>query len=483
MFRTPVLRTNLTDVVASTYIDNICGSYYRGDVTFLATLRALLANRIDQRSHVFVNYIELRSASYNDTDSFGCFVRSLGFETGEFDSDNIFIINVNTGSDIDNDKVFDFVKSKYPKCWSKLDNVELFFMKSFRVCCMVNESIRTTLLFVDTIDLSKWHYLQCAIPVFLPWYFDPKDGLSEIEMELVNSLREKTSDKYEAIISKMSERCNFRERKIKCLLGNFGANVLQNRLHQINCEISEYESDISSLNDQIAVLIGKRSDCQVKRLGLQQKILDTSLDSELLDYFLSNQSAEIVKVQGSTMYFVSKGYITYYDEEQAKAVINNQSSYIYNPLGACQDNLICKDDIKRLMTAVFIDQKLKIKVCAEYAVDISKQRVIPITYSGVLLRPEYHEFIPNPHINRYGCMGSYLPIVNNLLLNCDYINIVEQCNASCQSLNFSDSVVMSDFVATICSNDDPRNHCIELPNGTVVNTHDAIEWLNNEVGV
>ena len=85
--------------------------------------------------------------------------------------------------------------------------------------------------------------------------------------------------------------------------------------------------------------------------------------------------------------------------------------------------------------------------------------------------------MPNPHIDRYRCMGNYETKINNLLKNRDYIGALEQCAASAKSLNFHDSTVMSEFVRQICTNAGKNNRCIELPDGKVVKPAEAIKWI------
>ena len=78
-------------------------------------------------------------------------------------------------------------------------------------------------------------------------------------------------------------------------------------------------------------------------------------------------------------------------------------------------------------------------------------------------------------------MGNYKQTINTLLQNHNYIAAIEQCAASCRSLNFGDSTVMSEFMKRIYGMSDRQSRvnmrCIELPNGSVVYPKEAIEWL------
>lgn len=66
-------------------------------------------------------------------------------------------------------------------------------------------------------------------------------------------------------------------------------------------------------------------------------------------------------------------------------------------------------------------------------------------------------------------------------MNRDYIGALEQCVASCKSLNWGDSTVMGTFMNTMWNSDDGyNNRCIELPDGRVVKPAEAIKWLEQQ---
>ena len=88
-------------------------------------------------------------------------------------------------------------------------------------------------------------------------------------------------------------------------------------------------------------------------------------------------------------------------------------------------------------------------------------------------------YMPNTHIDRFHCMGNYLRTINELLRQRNYIGALEQCIASCKSLNFGDSAVMGEFMKTMWSNGSV-SRCIELPDGRVVKPNEAIRWLEEQ---
>jgi len=85
--------------------------------------------------------------------------------------------------------------------------------------------------------------------------------------------------------------------------------------------------------------------------------------------------------------------------------------------------------------------------------------------------------MPNPHIDQYRCMGNYSATINSLLRDNNYIGALEQCIASCKSLNWGDSTVMAQFIRTMYTG---GKRCIELPDGSIVKPLAAIKWLEEQ---
>lgn len=481
MFRQIIRATPFTSRGANELFRNmICSTGFNGDQTFISTIRALVAPRIGddtiRLSFASSDYGSGTVGSHSATEIVGAICGRMRAVTNST-SGEITIHNF-IGTPEGNKACIEVVKSHFTQVyggWHLLQKVTDFYRKSFDVLCFINPERKNVALFVDSMDVRKMHYLQCSIFAFLPWYFDPESGVSEIEMELINSLREKTPDKYENCLSRMAEQYDFRSAIIRQLLTGFESEFERRRCDALRRDIQCYVDEINQLNSRIGEFIHSKSESEIQLLGLETKLAQGSGDSEIMEYFLCNERLTLETVNGASMDFICADYLTYFDEDMAKRMIDNDSSYVYRDYGGD----ISAEDMKKLMSAVFIDQTLRMKFCASYHFEIDGG---VSTNGRHTYGHEFREYMPNPHIDRYNCMGNYTMTINQLLANKDYIGAIEQCIASCKSLNFGDSTVMVRFMQTLCGTDDyeTNNRCIELPNGTVVTPEEAIEWLNEQ---
>ena len=135
-------------------------------------------------------------------------------------------------------------------------------------------------------------------------------------------------------------------------------------------------------------------------------------------------------------------------------------------------------DVTMLLREIFVNPnpRLKIKVCATYTINIVNRQCEAIQgYDFTIVAPDY---MPNPHINSYRCMGNYRSAITDAFRRNDYIGVIEQCAASCSSLNWADGTVMQSFMRNTMYS--ARNKFIELPDGTSVTIDGAVEWLKSQ---
>lgn len=481
MFKNVINSTPFTTEIANGYFTNIeAKETFRGDVSFISTLRALVAPRLSSDEKISLSFTSTR---YRKRDSKKCDLYEIvGFYSlfENYDvKDMIQIHNFSGVSEEDIDFCMETVENNFESqytCWHRLGKVTDFYRKSFKVLCYIDPEKKNVFIFTGGMTLQKMHYLQCSIFAFLPWYFNPEEGVSELEMRLIESLREKTSTKYMECLAEMANKYDFNTERVRKLLQGFELRHERQEAESIKEQIENCITKINNLNESIGAYLRTKSDMELRLLGIEAKIEQgVSNDSEIMEYFLCNKNIILDNVTNTVMKFTCISYLSFYDEEMAKKVIDNHTSFIYRPNGRACNNYIPENDMKKLMYALFIDEKLKMRVCASYSIDLrgGVSGLSHVTYSY-----ECRDCMPNPHIDQYACMGNYTRVVNTILQEHNYIGAIEQCLASCKSLNFADSTVMKMFASRIYGLDGyetPR--CIELPDGNVVTPLDAIKWL------
>ena len=483
MFKTQLSETALTTRDADAVFSRIKGEKIFGDSTFLSSLRGLLDPRMKEDDEVTLVY---HNNSYNkktiEKHDIKEIMSSLvnnsflnGSETGY-----LRIVDC-VGALEDTEAIVEKLQREFEATysgWVLIPRITEFFRKAFKAIAFVNPDAKCALVVTDRLTVQTMHYLQVCIPVVLPWFFvtDEERDLNDDEVALITGMRSKDKSVYEAACVKIASKYDFRASKIKRLLNGYEKMMDRETIRRCESKIGDYIEEINRLTNKIGEYLEKKAQQEQTLFGLEEKIA-SGQGNEVMDFFLANKNLVLKDVSGRDIYFKTKGYLMYWDEDYAERVIKNRSSYVYEPSGyTCPYD---KDLVEVVMRKIFIDQEFRIKMCSSYRVTMNGacQGIQGDSYGY-----EFDEYTPNTHIDRFACLGNHQREILECLKRNDIIGAVAQCQASAASLNFGDSTVMNQFMLRMFKKIDKsiNTRCIELPNGEVVDFEGAIKYVKEE---
>ena len=297
--------------------------------------------------------------------------------------------------------------------------------------------------------------------------------MTKDELELIESLRERSKDHYMECLEKAAAKYEFRKIYTQKMLNGFENSIIDNKIDRIRNNIININDRIQSYMDEISNLIERRKADSYTLIGLQTEKAD---DSELEDFFTRNSKLYLESVDGDNITFTVKDLLRMFDEDCAERMIANDSSYLYNiPVGFG----FGKEDMRRFFKKVFIEQEYKIQFVATYSLSM-RPRVRAC--GGWVYDTEFNDSMPNPHINGYSCLGGYESAIMQYMERGDFIGAMSQCIASCGSLDFTDGTVINKFASQIYGRENVNNRCVVLPDGRIVTPHDAVEYMKSQEG-
>ena len=472
MFRERIDQTPFTSEEADYFFQNITAeSEYAGDKSFLATARAVLADRIPDGESLTIRYSCANIRDPGDTSSINAMINTWSNATGE-----IFIMGLSNQDTLDQCLGAARAYAEGEKnTWEPVEQVEALFRKSFHVNCYINRAEHSAVLLVDRLSLRKWHSIQVVLFRCLPWFFPEGHPITEDEKNLFRSLSKDNPTEYLNILRHESAKYDFEKTRIQRLLTGFETTYERRRIETCKAEIERKRRQVEDYNNTISSLITEIRDLNINLLGSIAAVEQRSGESELMEYFLADRNLNIESSVNGKLRFIVKGYITDFNADEAEACINNRNSFVSQERSSAR---ISVDDMKRLMTAVFVDNTIRIRVCAAYSFDVGDMISVS-TQSNKNYPAEYSTYLPNPHIQSYSCMGSHKRIINDLLVAGDYVGAVAQCEVSAASLNWGDWAVMGSFMDRMYLD---NSQYFELPDGRCVNQVEAVNWLNEQEG-
>ena len=462
MFTKEICNITLANDIADRLFDNITAHHFM-DQTFKATLRAMLHGRLPDHETLHLALVPI-STNAITPDSISENIRrnNMGFS---------YTIYVVYSMDIKNNQMLDVVCSnfgkgrKYYTDFTLHEDLRVFYNKMLRGLFYTNDY--DAFIFLEFLDIQKYHALQMMIPKYLPQLFK-EHPLTADEMLLLKSLGSKSSSEYERLIEQFAQRFDIRSEIIRTRLKGFETIFERTRADEVSRTILTYQKNYESHLDDLRRLTGMIQDQQIILAGLQCKIDSAAGDeSELMEYFLCNKQLSVIRVCGTELEFVVHGYADVFDEEAFKTYTGNLNSYLYTQL----DGNIDKTDMERLYRSVFSDGRYKLRMCAAYKADI-RNGIKPV--QDYIFPPESQTYLPNPHIQRYGCIGGYASRFVEYMSHRDYVGAIDQAVVSAQNLNFHDSTVMSTFAHNLSRT---TIKCIEDADGNLMTPREAIQKL------
>lgn len=322
--------------------------------------------------------------------------------------------------------------------------------------------------------LRALHLIQSLIPRYFPAVFEDQP-LTEDEMELLKSLTEGDEKHYLDMINKLAESIDVRGDTLRRKLGPFEESLVKNQIDAVINRIDRVEVKLKELRESVENLLASREELLEQHLGLEekrraiQKKGDT--ESELLDFFLKNKGLDLVDTIGSRLYFTVKTVIHSYDPDAFVRMYNRESSILYTTAGRCGMEY---EDVRTLFGTLFLTEQLRVRTCSAYTLSMRRGSVGGVqdfSFSESTLKT----YLPNPHIQRFGCLGMNEAQIIASLEAGDMVGAVQGCIAAAGNISMIDATVFEHFVADLAN--PTCGKVIEAPDGELMTPREAIAWL------
>ena len=482
----------LTKQVADGLFHNINGRDFRGDTSFVATLRALMYKRVPKEESIKLQistsrYREIEIKGANPKDCVRAFLRNTEIMSAvpgslhihSFDGDEAG--NTASFAAVDNGGVNAAMNNSFVE----LSDVSKFLEQSGKVRARVfiSEECKSVLIFIEKLDIKRWHLLQSLIPRYLPWYVR-ESPFDEEEVGLIRSLTKRYAPEYSERIEQFAKRFDFRTQAVRNMLRGFEGAFEKEKLKRVQAQIGQTRNMIENLERQFKDYYMQLSDYTTQELGLIAKIRDGAPegeDTEFMEYFLCNKSLNLVRVNGGEIEFIVQTVVSNYDPEVVETALDKFGrSFFYRhyETGSKYQNKEMTDErIRRLIKALFLDEIMKLRVCAAYRLNFSNGG-----YDGLR---NYHfspevlmDYTPNQHIQYYACLGNNRRPIHQAMIDRDYVAAVSYCCASATNINFTEANTGTYFMQKICANDVGK--IIQMPDGTTATPLEAVKWLEEQ---
>lgn len=468
MFGNEISELTLTGEYSYEIFPNITGNSFRYDTSFLATLRALLPDRMTAQDTIdFYN-----SVCYRDD------IDYTSFSDEEIVRDVLSCVNLgDTLNYISLDgtasekvlSAFDAEFSKLYPDFTELKDLRAFVKRNGDVLFYICESTKTSIIISLTRNIRMYHLVQSLTSRLLPWFFKSKP-LTEDEKRLVSSLRCKSSDEYVSIIEEFAQRYNFDALKIEAMLKGFFESVRNGRISGIDRKLREKTDLADSYLASYKQLLSEMQKLEIERLGIITKVANEEDNSnQLVEYFKRNKHVEIINTSSNYIEVIVWNYIGFWDNSIYERFRKSPPGYLYS-----YGNVLPEyEERMKLYDAIFGPNAcIKVKLCGFYRLYTTGSVE---TSSGYHYPTKYKNMLPNPHLQRHSCLGNFVDVIADAIKDNDYIRAIESCLASVSQINMAEGATFPRFVESMFVSNCKK--ILVLPDGKDVTPAEAYQWL------
>ena len=471
MFNKAIYGTILTSDTADRLFSNITATD-APDESFLAVLRALLRKRLPQYETVqlscrVLHLTENAITGMSVSQAMNLFVmETIQYSSADYHISIVTASNADAGA-----KMLEIVRAnaglgkRYLGDYFRKDDLQVFYARKLKSLFYAYNN-RNIVIFAEQLELKHFHALQMMIPKYLPNLF-ADSPLNETETALLKSAGNKSAAEFETLIEEFAEDLDIRAEIIRGKLAGFETAYERVRLDEIKNEILTYQNDydyhISTMRD----IANKIQERKYLLAGLECSVYEKSENSELMEYFMCNKNLCLVNVTGTRMEFIAHGYADIYDADAFEQYVENHRGYMYSSLSSA----VSKAQMEKLYRAIFGECKYRLRICAAYTADM---RTGLKAFQHYSFPAESRTYFPNPHIQSFGCIGTYAGRFQEYMQKKDYVGAIDQAVVSARNLNFYDSSVISAFAKDLSCT---ALKCIEKPDGDLLTPLEAINEL------
>ena len=346
--------------------------------------------------------------------------------------------------------------SDIPAGWVYLHGVPFpvseMLSTTYQTRCFINYEAKKCIVFTEapSESLSKWEQkLTSVLFRLLPWRFPEKiDQEDEEYFKGFYKADETSLLRTKAIEHDVIERGGWRELCYKKLAYKLLAESSKTM-------IAEYERLEANQYNRIKRLIEELTYVQRTLQGAQCILknlrLGSSQQSDELLQGLKNKSVQILHARADGLVLAICDTMDYYDEDEFHRLEQRRGSYFY----------MFDHFTQRVLHGIFAENLGTFKVSSVFKFNTT---TLDPTDRGFYTPKLINNFLPNPHLYFYQCLGGNAVPIQEFIVKGEYDAAIQQAVAATKNINFADSTViqrLGDWIS--CT---PNSRCIIARDGT-----------------
>lgn len=460
---------------ANIVMKKIYGSSVNGDVSMIATLRALLFERLSDEEELIFQYYDKTQAPNANASITDAVDRIFGARS----NNSLTIVNVPDKG------VFDNIVAHFPDKEMaeheeiKLTNDTLYAehmldKAKLHIRAYINEENAICCILVHQLNTKLFHLIQSLIPRYFRKFFVNKP-LQEDEHAMLKTLTMHSGAEYLNAINKIGARMNLREAFLRGMVKDFEKREMETLIRKAEERLRTLSNNIQDYMQRYSQAIRDHQDQMYRIEGMRAGLENKGDNSDLLDYLLRHPNIDIVRMEGSRLDIEIRTTLDIFDMDTWEHYV--RKGEIFNNYSNLPEQFKNAEDRKLFLTHLFADDGLlRLKVRGYYTLNLNGSVDTEMRHT---FKPNCDHYFTNPHFLYHACLGSNRHQISQQLANGEIIGAIECAMASCKSINMGEitQTVRPMFRDLFAHN----KKVIQTSDGASMTPAEAIIWLKEKL--
>ena len=323
-----------------------------------------------------------------------------------------------------------------------VENIVKEKFKGTRVEVLYNELRNEAVVFVNSNVIALYHLILSFLPLYYPNIYKTPVTRDDPEVKVLSAMTNQTSSLFKQVLSEtlMEFQHEFYVAQVSGLIKLFH----QAAIEEAAKTLSRAKAVMDDYRVRYADAVQEYRNAIIRNEGVLATEKSDETEEELINYLTSNDKIRNVKIKRSTIYFTVATTLSQFSLDAWETFVRNgeifKGEYGGKTFGNGPFSLI--ENRKLLFNSIFSDDPLfEIKMAGNYSLDI-RNHVFNTNsdFNYELEDPLYENYLPNPHLKLFGCLGQYHGRVIDRLAANDLETAMELCVYSAGSVDLDETI-------------------------------------------
>lgn len=304
-----------------------------------------------------------------------------------------------------------------------------------------NDEKKNTIIITNQCRPEAIHACGSFFSRYFKSYFED-NPLTATEIKLLKGLKKYSSTDFNAALSELAVERGVKYALTGAIVMDFEKGTRRTQYEAAKAECDNFKTTVERRREEYYSAIRELDSLMVKAEGLYSIMNSTQENVELKEFFENAKNVEVLKAENGTLELIVDSYLSTYDGDAFEDVFM-QNDRIFENLPWSAENA------KLLLGNIFnTDPRFRIRTCGYFAIEIGEGVCTNSNYDYGPLRKDR---LPNPHYQRFACLGGYASEIDNLLRQGNLVAALRLCLTAVTCVNIHETMTFQPFLETLLS--------------------------------